>query len=100
MYGIGTENIKGLNRAQDSQHFFGYYEFTGNLYEQGTPKKGGPKVKDEEIVTIETDPKKQKISWYIAGKKEIQANIPVYLRDNNLFLSIIMFNYQSEIEFI
>jgi hypothetical protein len=25
MYGIGTEGIKGLNRAQDSKEFIGYY---------------------------------------------------------------------------
>ena len=46
MYGVGTENLKGMNRAQDSKEFIGYYENTGNVYEQGESKKGGPKIKD------------------------------------------------------
>lgn len=75
MYGIGTEFIKGLNRAQDSKEFIGYYENTGNVYEQGESKKGGPRIKDGEIVTIIIDPVRWKVYWHINGKKEAEANI-------------------------
>ena len=32
MFGIGTSHIKGMNRAQDSKYFIGYYELTGFVY--------------------------------------------------------------------
>lgn len=70
MYGIGTEAVKGMNRAQDSKEYIGYYENTGFIYDQTESKKGGPKIKDGEVITIEVDTKKWKISWIIEGKKE------------------------------
>ena len=68
MYGIGSSLIKGLNRAQDSKEFIGYYQNTGNVYELGESKKGGPKIKDGEIITMIIDPKRWKLIWNINGK--------------------------------
>lgn len=65
MYGIGTEAVRGLNRAQDSKEYIGYYENTGFLYDQAESKKGGPKIKDGDTVTMEVDTKKWKIAWFI-----------------------------------
>ena len=45
MYGIGTDVIKGISRAQDNKEFIGYYENTGNVYDRGESKKGGRKIK-------------------------------------------------------
>jgi hypothetical protein len=52
MYGIGTAAIKGINRAQDNKEFIGYYENTGNVYDKGENKKGGPKVKNGDTITV------------------------------------------------
>ena len=95
MYGVGSELIKGLNRAQDSKQFIGYYENTGNIYEQGQSKKGGPKIKDGQLITIIVDPKKWKIFWYINGMKQAEASIGAQLRTKNLFLALIVFNDES-----
>ncbi len=46
MYGVATEAVKGMNRAQDSKDFIGYYENTGFIFEQGTARKSGPRIKD------------------------------------------------------
>jgi len=70
MFGIGTEDIKGMSRAQDSKFFIGYYELTGNIYEQGVSRKGGARMKDGDTMTIVVDPRKWKIYWYIEGKRE------------------------------
>jgi hypothetical protein len=69
MYGIGTAAIRGVNRAQDHKEFIGYYENTGNIYDRGESKKGGPKIKDGEAVTIEVDTKNWKITWLLEGNK-------------------------------
>jgi len=45
MYGIGTESIRGVTRAQDNKEFIGYYENTGNVYDRSESKKGGRKIK-------------------------------------------------------
>jgi hypothetical protein len=97
MYGIGTKHIKGLNRAQDSKYFIGYYELTGNVYEQGTSRKGGPKIKDGETVTIVVDLRKWKVYWYVEGKREAEAGIGEEMRDRSLCLAFVIFNNESEL---
>ena len=52
MYGIGTSNIKGVIRAQDHKEFIGYYENTGNIYDRGQSRKGGPRIKDGDIIGV------------------------------------------------
>ena len=65
MYGIGSDKIKGINRAQDSLYFIGYYEHTGIVYEQGSSRKGGSRIKDGYVLTVFVDPLKWKIYWEI-----------------------------------
>ncbi|CAM6005954.1 unnamed protein product [Sphagnum balticum] len=69
MYGVGTAAVRGMNRAQDSKEFIGYYENTGNVYDRGESKKGGPKVKDGDTVTLEIDTRSWRVSWLIEGRK-------------------------------
>jgi len=75
MYGIGTASIRGVVRAQDHKEFMGYYENTGNLYDRSESKKGGPRIKDGDIISIEVDTKNWTISWWIEGVKEAELVI-------------------------
>lgn len=75
MYGIGTAAIRGVNRAQDHKEFIGYYENTGNIYDRGESRKGGPRIKDGDIVTIDVDTRNWTISWSIEGNKEAEITI-------------------------
>lgn len=70
MYGIGTSTIKGINRAQDNKEFIGYYENTGNIYDRGESRRGGPRIKDGDIIVIEVDTRNWTITWMIEGNKE------------------------------
>lgn len=100
MYGIGTATLRGLNRAQDHREFIGYYENTGNIYDRGESKKGGPKIKDGDTLAIEVDTRIWKISWYIEGNKEAECAIAGELRTKPIYLAIVVFNEDSEIEFL
>ena len=65
MYGVGTSSIKGVIRAQDHKEFVGYYENTGNIYDRGESRKGGPRIKDGDIIGVEINTKLWTISWTI-----------------------------------
>jgi hypothetical protein len=39
------------------------------VYDKGENKKGGPKVKNGDTVTIEVDTINWKIVWYVEGNK-------------------------------
>ena len=70
------------------------------MYDQTESKKGGPKIKDGDIVTVEIDTKKWIISWYIDGKKEASTNITNELKEKPIYLAIVIFNEDSEIQFM
>lgn len=75
MYGIGTSNLRGVLRAQDSKEFIGYYQNTGMIYDRGESRKGGPKIKDGEVIDIEVDTINWFISWTIEGLMEAEVAI-------------------------
>ena len=64
-----------MNRAQDSKYFLGYYELTGFVYENGTSKKGGVKIKDGSIIMIVVDLIKNVISYFVNGKYSMESAI-------------------------
>jgi hypothetical protein len=100
MYGIGTASIRGIIRAQDHKEFVGYYENTGNIYDRGESRKGGCRVKDGDILTIEVDTRNWVISWTVEGNKEAEIAISGELRLKPIFLSIVIYNDEAEIEFL
>ena len=100
MYGIGTETLRGLNRAQDSKEFVGYYEYNGNVYQEGKGRKGGQKIKDGDVIEIEIDTVAWKIEWMINEKKETDSEIALPLRAKPIYLAVVFFNEDAEIEFM
>ena len=97
MYGIGTASIRGVIRAQDHKEYIGYYENTGNIYDRGDSKKGGPRIKDGDIIVVEINTKSWMINWTIEGMKEAELPIHADLRNKALYLSIVIYNDDAEI---
>ena len=92
--------MRGVNRAQDSKEFVGYYEYNGNVYQEGKGRKGGQKIKDGDTLVIEIDTITWKIEWLLNDKQETQSDIALPLRGKPIYLAIVFFNEEAEIEFL
>lgn len=100
MYGVGTKDLFGLKRPQDNPNFSGYYELKGTVYQKGVYTSAGPPIKDGDIVGIEINTIIWTICWYISSKKVAEVVIPTEMREKDIFLTIIVFNEGSEIQFV
>ncbi len=75
MYGIGTNDIFGLNNSYKDKNSLTYNAYSGNIWENGTSRKSGSSIYDGQTIAIDVNLLNYKISWSVDGKKMGQTII-------------------------
>jgi len=101
MVGFGTRDVFGNSPIHTHKEFQGY-QFAQNIFENGLSRSvpSNLEITNGAILTIEINRIENIVIWYMGGSQLAKANIPEIMRNKPLFLILICFNKNEELELL
>lgn len=88
MYGICTREVFGKINSYKEKEAICYNAYSGNIWENGSSRKGGMSIYDSQMVSIEVNLINNRISWFADSNKLGKATIPETMHKKELFLCL------------
>ena len=95
MYGITTKDNFGINSTHMLKNSISYSAHSGYLWDNGISKKGIHPVYDGQVLTLDIDLEKHKISWFVDNKKVAKTTIAEVMQKRDLYLIIELYNVED-----
>jgi hypothetical protein len=100
MYGICTRDSFGKVNSYKEKESIHYNAYSGNIWENGTSKKGGMSIYDGQTVSIDVNLTNSKISWFVDSNKLARTTIPESMQKKELFLCLQFYSIDDELELL
>ena len=101
MVGFGTRDVFGNSTIYTHKEFQGY-KFSQNIFENGLSRSvpSNLEIANGSSLSIKINRTENVVIWNMGGSQLAKANIPEIMRNKPLFLILICFNKNEELELL